>query len=194
VYSQYFEEEHILAACSGIDNGRYLDIGAYHPTEKSNTRALFEWGWSGVMLEPSPDPMLSLIKVYGDEPRVTLIAAAAGLEPGLVKLHVTADAVSTTNEAQREVWKDAGGYYGSIMVPVLLLEDITTRFGGFDFINFDSEGSSVDLFKRALALGLRPRCYCVEYDQRMDEMCIAATAAGYVLTHSNGTNAIWRTA
>ena len=33
---------------------QFLEIGAYHPEEFSNTRALVELGWGGVYVEPSP--------------------------------------------------------------------------------------------------------------------------------------------
>lgn len=59
-YSQYEEEQHILKALGGRV-GTFMDIGAYHPMTFSNTRALFERGWSGVMVEPSPGPFMNLL-------------------------------------------------------------------------------------------------------------------------------------
>ena len=56
-YSQYGEDRAIVELF-GDHVGRFLDIGAWHPTVFSNTRALFERGWSGVMVEPSPCPFL----------------------------------------------------------------------------------------------------------------------------------------
>jgi hypothetical protein len=59
-YSQTGEQEYILAH-SGPP-GHFLDIGAWTATTFSNTRALFEAGWSGVLIEPSPGPFLQLLR------------------------------------------------------------------------------------------------------------------------------------
>jgi FkbM family methyltransferase len=195
MYSQFDEEKHILAAIAvygppGTSKPQFLDIGAYHPTDKSNTRALYERGWSGVMIEPSPMPFDTLLREYGNDERVTLICAAVGFENALVKLHATADAVSTTVESEREVWKEKGGYYGSFYTPTITLEQISLQFGHFDFVNFDAEGISVDLFRHAMELEWRPRCVCVEIDNRMSELAACATGHGYKIVYANGTNVV----
>lgn len=75
-YSQFGEQEAILAAFKspypeGSEakrrsllerSNRFLDIGCWDPITFSNTRALFELGWSGVMIEPAPGPMLELLR------------------------------------------------------------------------------------------------------------------------------------
>lgn len=61
MYSQQDEEKYILEALEGI-TGTFLDIGAWHPTDKSNTRRLIELGWSGVLIEPSPGPFINLMR------------------------------------------------------------------------------------------------------------------------------------
>lgn len=62
MYSQFYEETFILKAVEKCEGSRFLDVGAFHPTDKSNTRALYEAGWSGVMIEPSPVPMRNLLE------------------------------------------------------------------------------------------------------------------------------------
>jgi FkbM family methyltransferase len=190
-YSQFNEQAAILAAFpEGI--GRFLDIGAWHPTDKSNTRALYEIRWSGVMIEPSPGPMKSLLAAYGNDERVTLVQAAVSLDTApLVRLHVTDDAVTTSSEAEYEKWKEAGGFLGSLMVPCITLTQIAQQFGGFDFWSIDAEGLSADLFLQALTLGMLPTCVCVEFDNRLAEISAAATKEHYVMTFSNSTNAVF---
>ena len=173
----------------GFGGGRFLDIGAWHPKTFSNTRALFELGWSGVMIEPSPGPMLNLLAEYGNEPRITLVSAAVGLVAGFASMHITDDAVSTVDEKAYTTWKDGAKWRGSMSVPIITLEEIALRFGGFDFWNIDAEGISVDLFKRMMVLGHEPRCVCVEFDDRLKELMSVATTK-YNLVYSNGTNAV----
>ena len=190
-YSQFGEQAAILAALTQFKTGRWLDIGAWHPCEFSNTRALYELGWHGVAIEPSPGPMLNLLDAYGDDPNVKLIQAAVGLEPGFVELHVTDDAVSTGSEAEYERWKGTAKFRGRLTVPVLTLEEIANRFGGFQMWSIDAEGISADLFLRMLKLGLFPTCVVVEHDNRLVQLAEAATREHYRLTFSNATNGVF---
>jgi hypothetical protein len=226
-YSQYGEDLIILDAFAGSqyledEPGTFLDIGAWHPTIFSNTRALIERGWAGVIIEPSPGPFINLMRAcvkcgdvlpevhvevdgkmpippmtcfeagcdgtrYGVEERLTFILAGVGLEAGLVQMKATHDALSTSSEAEYQKWKEVGGFYGRYLCPLITLEQIQSQFGGHDFINIDAEGVSCDLFLHALALGWRPRCFCVELDKgREHEVLLAATAAGYVAHTTTG--------
>lgn len=192
-YSQFEEQPAIIAGCvrePHVANGKFLDIGAWHPTCFSNTRALYELGWSGVMIEPSPEPFLNLLKEYGKEPRITLVCAAVGWENGLAEIHASADGVSTIDAAHMDKWKDIGGYVGKFLTPTLTWSDIFNRFGGFDFINIDAEGISADLFFKLMETECRPHCICLEHDGRMNEITERATAQGYRITYGNGTNVV----
>jgi FkbM family methyltransferase len=190
-YSQYDEEQYILRACAGIDRGRFLDIGAFHPTVMSNTRALYEAGWSGVMIEPSPEPLMNLVDAYGEDPRITLVCAAVSLFPSIAKIHITADGVSTSDAGVFAKWQEQGGYQGSVSYPTITLARISEAFGHFDFINVDTEGLSADLFMAIMDLGWETRCICVEHDDRLAEIAQKATERGYSMTYCNGTNAVW---
>lgn len=189
-YSQQNEQQHILAAFEGWKVGRYLDIGSYHPTALSNTRALYELGWEGVLIEPSPQPMLDLLAAYGEDQLITLVLGAVVCEPGLVKLFVTNDAVSTLSDRVYETWKDHTKFLGTMQTPGIPLEYISLRFGHFDFINIDAEGTSVDLFLKMMQLQWEPRAICCEHDSRESEVIQAATARGYHITAGNSTNLV----
>jgi len=210
-YSQAGEQRHILAAFGfdtgwknaaddspmmfetkdALSNGVYLDIGAWNAKTFSNTRALYELGWSGVMIEPAPAPMLGLLAEYGNDPRITLIQACVTTEHGMVLMHVTDDAVSTSKESEYQLWKDTAKFHGSMLVPSITLEQIANQFGGFSFVNIDAEGNSAELFLQMLRLGHLPKCICVENDGRLDEIAAQATAKGYSMTFNNSTNSVW---
>ena len=190
-YSQFDEEPHILEALKAEPFGRLLDIGAWDPLTFSNSRALIEAGWEAVLIEPSPGPMLNLLKEYGNDPKITLIQAAVGIEAGFSKMHMSDDAVSTGNNAEFERWTDHAKFHGSVVVPVLSMDQIAMQYGGFSFINIDAEGVSVDLFKRMLVIGWQPFVVCVEHESRLEELCSAATREHFHLVYSNGTNAVF---
>lgn len=189
-YSQNEEERFILEAV-GVETGVLLEIGAYHPTCFSNSRALIERGWGALLIEPSPEPFLGLLKEYGTNPRVNLICAAVANEGGLVKLHATADALSTTSDVSFEKWKAVGGFYGSFWTPALTIPSILNQFGAFDFVSVDSEGTSVDLFADLLKTAMRPRALCVEHDGRLVECGQLAQNAGYKQVYVSGENCVY---
>lgn len=197
-YSQYDEQEAILKAFEnwGLEKAylRFLDIGAYVPHDLSNTRALYELGWSGVMIEPSPAPMSSLIREYGSDSRITLIQAAVGVPdmPRLLKLWSTEDAVSTLVKAVYDEHKGSAVYNGCVLVPKITLEEIGDQFGGFDFVSIDAEGLSVALFLHMLEINWCPHCVCVENDgEALSQMLSMALRSGYSPTYSNGVNTVF---
>jgi len=189
-YSQSGEQAAILDAFEGAAPGLFLDIGGWNPLVFSNTRALYEVGWGGLIIEPSPGPMQTLLDAYGDDRRIKLLQACAAVRLGIQTLQVTDDAVSTSNPEEYERWKGIAKFRGSLMVPAITLEQIADQFGGFDFWNIDAEGHSANLFLHMLHIGHFPRCVCVEHDSRTTELLGAATAAGYRATLVNQTNLV----
>ena len=189
-YSQFQEDLEIVQHVPAT--GNLLDLGAWHPTEFSNSRLLIERGWTATLVEPSPEPFWTLFKEYGKNPNVRLICAAIGMDRAFAKMHVTADAVSTLDLATFEKWKEAGGYYGEMWVPVFTLAEFFNQFGGdWHFVNIDVEGYSCDVFRALLDSGNRPACICVEHDGRDVEITQWARGAGYRQVLMNGTNVVF---
>lgn len=189
-YSQSTEESVILEHCPAT--GTFLDIGAYDPRVFSNTRALYERGWSGVMVEPSPEPFLNLLREYGNDPRIRLINAAVTARVGhvrpLLKLFATADALSTTLETLRDRWGQNGGFYGSFLCADVSLEQILCLLDtAVRFVSIDTEGHSVEIFRRLVELA-GPHCVCVEHEDRKSD--ILAAAPRYRVVHETTENLI----
>lgn len=193
-YSQDHEQEHILQCVSSTTKGKFLDIGAFHPTNLSNTRALYELGWEGVMVEPSPAPMLTLMKEYGTDHRITLVQSIVvpGHEGGCRPMVVTDGPYSTSDEKNFKKWQGHAGYYANLMIPIIPLQALL-NFGPFDFIDIDVEGGSKDLFIAMLDQSMfkLPKCVCVEYDDHRAEIEARAKASGYQHVYTNATNIIF---
>jgi FkbM family methyltransferase len=201
-YSQTGEQAEILRIVQaemlvrlelGRAPGRFLDIGAWVPETFSNTRALFDQGWHGIYLEPSPGPVKALVKEYGMSDRAIVIAAAVTVNGGMVELQVTDDAVSCIpGSSGAKVWDKDGGFYGKLLVPSISMADLFTRFGGdFDMVSIDTEGTSAELFIAMLGTGVRPRCVVVEHDNRIVELAQYAQAASYRQALLNGNNVVY---
>ncbi len=192
-YSQNSEELHI-ARIVGDQPGRFLDIGAYNPKLFSNSRALYERGWSGVMVEASPGPFLDLFIEYGNDDRVELVCAAVGTNRKLARFHHSEAGVGTSSETHYQKWRDKAAFDGRFFAAMITLPDLFCQFGhDFDFVNIDVEGNSAELFASALQIRpkLRPKCFCVEHDGQHEELTKIALIGGYVREHLNGENVIF---
>lgn len=54
-YSQNLEDVLLRRALQDIENGFYIDVGAFDPDFDSVTKYFYDQGWSGINLEPHPD-------------------------------------------------------------------------------------------------------------------------------------------
>ncbi len=192
-YSQNGEDLIILNALDrrGVTNGTVLDIGAWDPEDKSNSRLLIQQGWAAVLFEPSPKPVRRLIEFYGKRDDVKVVGAGVGFDAGLLKMQMTDDAVSSSDQEVQQTWKDQGGYYGYEYVPMVTIPQIFIWFGGpFHFVNIDAEGTSVDLAIAYLKTEAFPQVMCVEHNRRIEELAQVAQVRGYMPVHINGENII----
>ena len=61
------------------NKGRYLEIGAYHPTRLSNTYRFYKKGWRGSVIEPNPEIKEKFLE---SRPRDKFINKGVGKEDG----------------------------------------------------------------------------------------------------------------
>lgn len=138
-YSQNTEQD-IILKYFGTFVGRFLDIGAYNGLDISNTRALLERGWSGVLVEPNPFNTVELInncRPFADQ--VTIYCAGAGAMGICSRLRL--DETPGRGWAASFVVDNPGILKPSpmrVMVPILPVWEF---FGGsrFDLISIDAE-------------------------------------------------------
>jgi FkbM family methyltransferase len=187
-YSQHDEERFILKHTP--QHGRFLDVGAWHATELSNTRALYERGWGGVVVEPSPGPARALIAEYGGGDRVHVICAAVAPAGGLLHMHASDEAYTTAARECARKFQREGQFFGRFFSPAITIEDILEHFGRFEFVNLDVEGGSVDLLRSLLQTPMNPYCICVEHDDRLGEVNELICSTAYLPVHANGTNIV----
>jgi FkbM family methyltransferase len=190
-YSQYGEEAFILAYFSRQAPGRFLDIGAYDGETFSNTKALTDRGWHGVLVEPDPYAFTGLVNRYKQVPESILVNAALSLKPGLMQFYTThGDAISTSDDRHRQAWTKAGSTFTPIYVQGMTAEDLLAAFPGpYEFVNLDVEACNWDLLQRLPLETLGTRLLCVEHDGHQNEIrAWAATKGLSCQIHLNGTN------
>ena len=180
MYSQHGEDK--IVASWFADNtdlhekhgfGNLLEIGAYEPTEISNSRLLIEYGWDATLIEFSPTPVKDLVKAYAGNDRVRVIAAAlTTCHQHVQEFNVTDDGLSSNDPVHAEKWKDFPcGYYGKLWVPSLSIQAMMDQFfpnKPLHFVSIDTEGTSVPLAIEFMRLEDRwkPIVLCVEHDDQ----------------------------
>lgn len=193
-YSQNNEQDYIVQYFNENNNGKYLEIGSFHPTKFSNTRALYEKGWSGVLVEPSPKCMKNLEDAYLNEPRIKLLQAAITDNDGTITLYeANGDAISSTDIPHKEKWeRGAGIKYNEITVKSISMYTFLKEHGdNTDFINIDVEGTNLSLFNFIPDDFLsRLKMICIEHDNHNAKMMERLSNFGFKQLMLNAENLI----
>ena len=163
-FAQYAEDA-LLYQFAPQGEGLYIDVGAYHPWQGSNTYKLYLRGWQGITIEPNPDiaPMFRKLR-----PRDTHLTIGIASEPATLTYHTFDD--GKLNSFDPEQAKRMGATpRKTIDVPCLpLSEVIETHAKGqrIELLSIDCEGLDFAALK-SLDLGVtRPRVIVIEdFDQ-----------------------------
>ena len=193
MYSQNNEQQFITDYFQG-KVGIFMDIGGYNPFKFSNTRKLYELGWSGIYVEPSPICFSSFVKEYENEPRIELInkAVVSTDEKEITLYEANGDAVSTSNNGHRDKWLTAGVKYAPISVPAMHIKDLITPYKGqINFLSIDVEASNYDLFMSIpndflITLDM----LCIEHDNWHQVIQSTMEQLGFKKIMQNGENII----
>lgn len=190
VFSQRDEEAVILANAPAT--GRFLDLGAYDFLTFSNTRALADRGWPGVLVEPSPQAFSNLIHNAGHQNLIRINAAATADRSGLIEFFATPHAYATHDRKHMEKW--GKHLFSSIHVACIPVFAIISQFGPFDFINIDTESSSFDLLKAIDLQAAGCQLVCVEKDDNRDAIALYLASKGFAVIHETAENLIGKRA
>lgn len=194
MYSQNKEE----FAINGLlgDSGRFLDVGAFDGKTFSNTLRLFERGWTGLLLEPSPKAFAGLKRQYSGVPesRAQLLELAVGVETGeIVFYESNGDAISTTDTGHRDKW--IAGHnckFDEMTVKTISWVDLFKKYGSdFDFVNLDTENTNYELIKAYPFEICTPKCFCIEYDNNKFEIMELFKEKGYTDIYTSGENIVF---
>lgn len=195
IHSQNNEQQAILRHF-GSFTGRFLDVGAYDGVRLSNTRALLELGWAGVLVEPSAVNLVNLARnldLFAD--RVRIVQAAISDRCGLSEFFVDA---APDREWSTTINPELVAS-GSVIEPRSLLTSVATirihdllPFGPYDFISLDAEWEDMKILRELVAWPQfhLPRMICVEARDAAEraEMRGLLAACGYADFHDTPEN------
>lgn len=167
-YSQNNEQDIILKYFEGQSIGTYLDIGAYDPEVFSNTRALYEIGWKGVLVEPADMNCNVLKEYFKNDKAIQIIQTCVGVYDGEIPFFDSGgDAIGTTVASHAKKWAEGyGTKYKTVKSRVVCFNTLLQEsiYKKFDFINIDIEELDFQVLTQIPLNEVGCRLVCVEYN------------------------------
>jgi FkbM family methyltransferase len=143
--------EDIVAATefSKKKKGFYVDIGAFHPKQFSNTYLFYKKGWNGVVVEPNPE----LIRLHEEvRPRDIHLNVGVGKEESVMNYFMMSDPATNTfieAEANESVEKAGRKIVAKKPIAVLPLKKIlylnVPKGVEIDLMSIDTEGMDYEV-------------------------------------------------
>lgn len=140
-YAQNFEDVMLWRALKHVENGFYVDVGAFSPTYDSVTKAFYDFGWSGINVEPNPE----LKQAYEEHrPRDIHICAAVSDSKGQQDIFfVSNGGLTSLDQKIAEGHEELGWTIQPEKTQVLTLADILGEHAAsrdIHFLKIDAEG------------------------------------------------------
>jgi FkbM family methyltransferase len=197
-YSQNKEEEVILNYFNG-HVGTFVDLGANDGITFSNTRALAERGWKGVLIEPDPVAFSKLKELYKGHKGIYCYDYAISGHNGKAMLQTSSSLlkkgdmglVSTFHGSEMDRFKSVVTYE-PVEVKTFKWKTAINRWQikKFDFISMDIEGDElsvlpdIDLSETKLV--------CIEFNGKQDlKTEYEKYLNGFKLLYTSGENLIY---
>lgn len=197
-YSQNKEQEVILNYF-GSHIGTFCDIGANDGVTFSNTRALSELGWKGVLIEPDPAAFEKLKAAYQDYRQLYTYPYAISNYNGKKVLQTSSSLlkkddvglVSTFHASEMDRFKSVVTYT-PVEVQVYTWKTALNRWKikKFDFISIDVEGEELNILP-SIDLS-ETRMLCIEFNGKQDlKTEYEKYLEGFKLVYTSGENLIY---
>jgi FkbM family methyltransferase len=158
--SQQEEERRVSEFFAGARPGFFVEVGANHPTDNSQSWHLEQAGWTGVLIEPQPD--LAAFLVTARKAKVFAVACSSPENAGgSLALHVD----GARSSLDRERMAAGAEVSHVIMVPTRTLDDILAEAEApvpIDLLSVDVEGHEIEVLRGFSFDRWRPRLILVE--------------------------------
>lgn len=194
MYSQNKEEQIITEYFAAKNKvGKFIDIGAFHVFQLSNTRKLYEEGWRGVLVEADPINYKAIAEHYENEPRIEVLNVAIGVSNEELEFYSSGgDAVSTSVQEHKEKWQKGGVNFETIKIPQLHVAEFLEANGkDASFISIDTEATNIQIFNAIPDwFWQQIDMICIEHDNCIVEIVGKLAPFGLETKHLNAENII----
>ncbi len=188
-YADNYEDVVIRRAFPGMNDGFYIDVGAYDPVEHSVTQHFYEGGWRGINVEPNPVPFAKIQAARDRD--INLNIGLSNREGSLTLLEAPGACWSVNRNL-------ITGYFGARedqiiehKIPVLTLAQICEQHvppgRSIEFLKVDVEGHEREVIEGETGRAGAARIIVCEANAT-EEWEPILLEAGYVFTLFEGVN------
>lgn len=176
-YSQYGEDAYLWELLSGYDLGDsvYVDVGANHPTDISNTYLLYRKGLRGYIVEPNEE-LIGLFRRFRNKD--VPLAIGCSNHTAVLPFHISRTPVISSFANDRPV-----DLLKTVYVPVMPLDQALSAFpvSFINLLSIDVEGLNYEVLQGARQTVDRSLLVCIEYD-REEEIALFSSFLGNQFT------------
>jgi len=185
-----------------LERPTYLDIGANHPTELSNTYLFYRRGCHGICVEPDPDLFQ---RFQRRRPRDRCLNVGVGTtEQQTASFYLmNPPGLNTFSEADAARLTESGMHStrGVAQIPLRTINELLSECvnGDVDFLSMDIEGLEFEVLRTLDFSRFRPKVICVETliytgtltGVKMDDTARLLQCRGYYLYADTFLNSIF---
>ncbi|MEP6794292.1 MAG: FkbM family methyltransferase [Saprospiraceae bacterium] len=168
-YSQFGEDVFITEKLDeyNLNKVLYVDVGANHPTDISNTYLLYRKGYNGIVIEPNAE-LIGLFRTFRKRDIAMMIGCSNMCS--ILKFNISKTPVLSSFSGDRNNLN----VYKQVYVPVLTLDAAMTNIDCpiVGFLNIDVEGLNFQVLEGAVELLKRTLLLCIEFDVEEDKLKI----------------------
>jgi FkbM family methyltransferase len=164
IFSQFGEDVALTRLLHPQSSGVYVDVGANHPFDGSNTAYLYLKGWSGLAIDPNPIFAEQFRKV---RPRDIYLTEGASLSPGALTYYEFEENKFNTlsDERSAQLVREGKVNIRQSSIPCRpLAESVRTHLKGkhIDLLSVDCEGLDLEVLKSAELDAMTPTVIIIE--------------------------------
>jgi FkbM family methyltransferase len=166
-FSQYGEDVFLHKFFRGKKNGFYIDVGAHHPFQLSNTAYLWISGWNGVNVDASEKAiqLFSRVRPHDLNIRAAVVSTDYAINSSEIEFYSSRE-IDNSATCDAQLARERG-YEISVKVPCRSLSGIVSEAskisnGIFDYLNIDIEGLDESVLEDISSWVMKPRVIMVE--------------------------------
>ena len=164
-FSQEGEDQILSQFFYGVDNGFFLDIGAYHPIKYSNTYKFYLQGWRGINIDAMPGSMTLFNEIRPED--INVETGVAENESNLPYYIFDQTGINTFSEKfaldmERKGYSISQKKIATTRPMKAILGEYLPPDQAIDFLSLDVEGFELEVLKSNDWLKYRPKLIVVE--------------------------------